>query len=169
MTPKRAILLGELMGELADDPKGFIPNEVWNAAQRAFALPYIELAIVRRNPEDKVQILLMHRTDKYWDGWHIPGGLWRTRHTLEEGISSLARLELGDEPKLTLLAKGGWEKWHDHPSGRPIAHIVICSGTSIIETAAMKWFDTVPEDMIEDDGHHATYIRQVLEQAEFLV
>src|SRR3989344_5623387 len=96
MRPERARLLGELLEELAEDPKGFIPDEAWNATQKAFALPYLELAVVRRSPEGKVQILLTHRIDKDWNGWHIPGGLWRTRHTLEEGIASLVRPEFGD-------------------------------------------------------------------------
>lgn len=76
MTPDRAKLLAELLTELSEDPKGFIPDEAWNAAQKAFALPYLELAIVRRAADGALEILLSHRTDKYWNGWHIPGGLW---------------------------------------------------------------------------------------------
>ena len=168
MLPKKTCILNKLLNELADDPKGFIPNEIWNAVQKAFALSFIELAIVQRSPADTVQILLTHRADENCNGWHIPGGLWRTRSTLEENIISLASSELG-KAKLTLLAKGGWEKWHDCQYGHPISHIVICSGTGIVENATRKWFSEVPKDMIDDNGHHTSFIKQALAQAETLI
>ncbi|HVV39394.1 MAG TPA: NUDIX domain-containing protein [Candidatus Paceibacterota bacterium] len=168
MSPERATLLGELLKELAQDPTGFIPDEAWEGAQKAFALPYIELCVVRLY-EGKVQILLTHRIDKYWSGWHIPGGMWRTRHTLEQGIAHLSRLELGPEPSLTLLAKGEWEKWLDHPYDVPISHIAICTARDVVETDKMQWFDGVPKGMIADHGHHARFINNVLKQAASLV
>lgn len=170
MTPERAKLLGELLTELAEDPRGFIPDEAYLAAQKAFALSYIELAIVRRGPQGVVQILLTHRTDTDWNGWHIPGGMWRTRKTLEEGIAGLAKTEqLGEDAKLTFLAKGTWEKWHDHPIGVPISHVAICLGEGIVETEKMKWFDGVPEGMIDDHGHHAGFIKDVFRRAYSLL
>jgi|SRR3989344_755064 len=169
MNSNKKHLLAELLEEFSGELGEFIPNEVWNAAQKAFALPYLELAIVRRSSAGVVQILLTHRIDEYWNGWHIPGGLWRTRHTLEEGIAALIPHELGNKAKLTLLAKGGWEKWLDHPYGHIVSHVVICSGANIDESDTAKWFDAVPEGMINDSGHHASFIKTALEQAEKLV
>ena len=166
MSPERAHLLSELLKELADDPKGYIPPEAWDAARQAFSLSYIELAIIRRNPEGNVEILLTHRSDKDWKGWHIPGGVWRTRHTLEEGIASLTCAELGEGVELSLSAKGGWEKWLDNKQNRLISHIAVCSGTGITETATRKWFSQVPKGMINDHGHHAEFITTVLAQAK---
>ena len=166
MTPKRAKLLGELLTELAADLRGFIPDEAWLPAQQAFALPYMEMAVVRRNANGKVQILLVHRVDKYWSGWHIPGGLWRTIQTFRECIASLVRQELGHDAGVNFLHKGEWDKWHDHPYGQPISHVVICRGEHIVETDTRKWFDGVPEGMIDDHGHHAGFIGGVLRQVE---
>jgi len=167
MTPEREVLLGELLAELAEDPRGFIPEEAWVAVQKAFALSYLELCLIRRNSVTKrVEILLTHRTDKDWNGWHVPGGLWRTRHNLSTGIASLAKSEFGEGVQITLLDKGGWEKWMDHPFGYPISHITICSAEGVIETSTRKWFENVPEGMIDDYGHHAEFIRTVIAQAE---
>src|SRR5262252_8198734 len=117
MTPERAKLLGELLTELSQDARGFIPDEAWLPAQRAFALPYVEMAIVRRRPRSKIEILLTNRNDENWNGWHIPGGLWRTRQTLDECVASLVQTELNKDARVSLLAQGMWEKWHDHPYG----------------------------------------------------
>lgn len=165
MTEYRAHLLGELLEELSEDPRGFIPEAAWAAVQRTFALPYIELAVVRRL-ESNVQILLSYRDDKDWCGWHIPGGLWRTRQTLVEGIAVLAKAELGTSVEVKFLTKGTWEKWKDHPYGFPISHIVICSATGIAETENLRWFSEVPEGIIEDGGHHARYIKSIFRQVE---
>lgn len=164
MTPERATLLGELLAELAADPKGFIPDAAWASAQKAFALPYIELAFVRRSDEGKLQVLLSHRTDVDWNGWHLPGGLWRTKHTLEEAIASLSRREIGllEPPKI--LAKGEWEKWHDHPYGYPVSHVVILHSDHVVETATVKWFTLAPPDMIRDHGHHSRFFNNVVRQ-----
>lgn len=148
------------------EAEGFIPQEEWNEVQRRFALPYIELGIVRRAAGGGVEILLAHRTDEHWTGWHLPGGLWRTPHTLEQGVDALARQELGEGARVELLEKGMWEKWDDHPYGHPISHVVICSATGITETAELRWFTEAPEDMIADNGHHARFAANVLEQAE---
>lgn len=165
MTPERATLLGELLTELAADPKGFVPDEAWASAQKAFALPYIELAFVRRSSEGELQVLLAHRTDVDWNGWHLPGGLWRTQHTLLDAIESLSRREIGllEAPKF--LAKGYWEKWHDHPVGIPISHIVILHSDHVVETETVRWFTKTPPGMIRDNGHHARFIADVFKQA----
>lgn len=164
MIPERAALLGELLAELAADPKGFIPDGAWASAQKAFALPYIELAFVRRSSEGELQALLSHRHDADWKGWHLPGGLWRTQHTLQDAIASLSRLEIGllEPPKI--LAKGEWEKWHDHPYGIPVSHVVILHSDRIVESDTVRWFTDLPGDMIDDHGHHHQFFNNVKRQ-----
>jgi len=164
MKEERALLLAELLTEMSQDPGGFFPEEAWDVIQRAFALPVIELAVVR-DCEEGLQILLVHRDDKDWRGWHVPGGQWRTCQTLEEGIKSLAEAELGTSA-VKFLAKGPWEKWMDHPTGFPICHIVICSADYIAETENQRWFSKAPRDMIDDNGHHARYIESVFRQVK---
>lgn len=169
MTPDRAKLLAELLTELSEDPRQFIPDEAWLPAQKVFALPYIEMAIVRRGPREAVQILLTHRSDEHWHGWHIPGGLWRTNQTLEGCVASIAKGELSENAGVTFLAQGIWEKWHDHPYAMPISHVAICVAQNIVETKTIRWFEEIPEGLIDDCGHHARFITSVLRQAEALV
>lgn len=171
MTTERARLLGELLDEMAQDLRGFIPTEAWYAVQRAFALSYIELAIVRHNPVSRrVEILLAHRSDEVWNGWHIPGGIWRTRQTRDECVASIIQSEdLKGDSDVKFLAQGVWEKWHDHPYGTPVVHSVILRGENITETQTRRWFDSVPEGIINDGGHHARYIVDILKQAERLL
>ncbi len=164
MTPDRATLLGELLAELAADPKGFIPDAAWASAQKAFALPYIELAFVRRSPEGELQVLLSHRTDVDWNGWHLPGGLWRTKQTLEEAIAALSRREIGLLEPPTILAKGEWEKWHDHPYGYPVSHVVILHNDNVVESDTVQWFTSPPNAMIDDHGHHTQFFNNVVRQ-----
>jgi ADP-ribose pyrophosphatase YjhB (NUDIX family) len=116
-----------------------------------------------------IQILLTHRSDKYWHGWHIPGGLWRTQQTLEECIASIAKNEVSHDCRISLLAKGMWEKWHDHPYGWPVSHVAICIADSVHQNESIRWFENVPGGMIEDGGHHARFIQSALNQAEKLI
>ncbi len=171
MIEARAALLGELLGEMVSEhPDGFIPDAVWGPAQRAFALPYIELCIVRRNAESGwVQILLTHRTDEHWHGWHIPGGLWRTPWSFSQGLSSIFERELGSGVEFRLLCTGQFCKWEQHPYGHPISHIAIIEAAGIAENETTRWFDGVPPDMIADGGYHSRFIEEALRQAEGLV
>lgn len=169
MDPDRAKLLGELIDEMAQDPRGFIPDGAWAAVQKAFALPYIEMAIVRRGKSGQAEILLTHRTDKDRNGWHIPGGLWRTRQTLEQCIEKLAKVELGPQVVPKLVTKGTWEKWHDHPYGVPISHVAICVAEGVVESDTIQWFGGVPSGMIHDHGHHAGFIKNALSEADKII
>ncbi len=167
MIPERAKLLAELVTEMHEKDGDFIPQEAWAAVQKAFALPYLEFLVFRRAPDGVLEFLLTHRTDEFWHGWHIPGGIWRTTHSVGDGCKALAKQELGIDTPLAIVAKAGWEKWHDHPYGNPISHICICtSPVEIQETDSIKWFRQVPSDMIDDNGHHVEYIKSALKQIE---
>lgn len=169
MSPEDEARLGELLAEMGKDPKGFFPQGAWDPLQKAFALPYLELLIVRRSWRSwfRRQILLSYRSDEFWKGWHIPGGLWRTRHSLVDGVASLAKKELGPDARLKILVKGGWEKWLDHPYGYPISHLVICSSGSVVESDTLKWFSAPPDNMIADGGHHRRFIEQAFAQTRW--
>lgn len=167
MSPERAALLAELLTELAEDPKGFIPNEAWYAAHKALALPFIEVAIVRLKA-GVPQVLLSHRVDRDWKGWHAPGGLWRTKQSLEACIKGIVKEEVGANASVELFQKGSWLKWDSHHYGNPISHVAICTGTGIVERDDLKWFSEVPHDMIDDGGRHAGFITEALQAAQSL-
>ncbi len=158
MTPQRALLLAELLDELAQDPNGWIPEEAYGSVQNAFAQPYLELCFVRQQ-SNALQILLAYRKDAQWNGWHIPGGMWRTRHTLEKSICSLTESELGPGVGASFLAKGPWDKWDDHPIGPMISHVVILRGDNIVESETLGWFAELPQNMIS--WRYATYFEAI--------
>lgn len=166
MKQERAELLAKLLEEMLEDQHGFFPVEAWLPIHQAFAIPYLEMIIVRRSTNGKaIQFLLTRRTDDYWVGWHIPGSLWRTKKTLKEGVTAVASDELGI--KVEIIAKGTWAKWDNHPFGHPISHVVICTTEEeIFEDINTHWFSKVPEGMIDDGGYHVSFIKSALEQIE---
>ena len=165
MTDERARLLAELVEEMGrDNPKWFLPKEAWDAIQDNFPLPYIEMAVVRKNSTGLAEILLTYREDKDWKGWHIPGSLMRKGHTLEQNLTNMAKKEIGAEVGVVFLARGIWDIWLDHPYGWPISLVAICLGQNIVETEAMRWHSSVPKKMISDNGHHARFIESVFRQ-----
>ena len=68
-----------------------LPEEVFNALTHL--IPFIALELVFLN--SKGEILLTWRGDKYWRGWHFPGGLLRYRESFEKRIKETAKRELG--------------------------------------------------------------------------
>lgn len=56
-------------------------------------VPFVALEIVVVNKAGK--ILLTWRDDKYWRGWHFPGGLLRFRESFEQRLQETAQRELG--------------------------------------------------------------------------
>jgi ADP-ribose pyrophosphatase YjhB (NUDIX family) len=152
-------LVTELIGERSDGKKGFIPGESWSAIQKAFVLTYPEVLVFRRQYDTWVkppQILLTHRRDDHWKGWHIPGGRWADPTlTLEQACQSIARRELG--LPVVLQHPLMFEKWNDHPYGNPLSLVCICSTpVDVIETEDMRFFDHVPEPIVSP--HHADFI-----------
>ncbi len=160
MTPERAQLLGELITEMTEVDHGFIPNAAWLPIQRAFNLPYIEL-VVAKEINGKPHILLDYRKDEYWNGWHIPGGLWRAPWSLRQACLKIAASE-----KIETIAGGYREikthKWMDHPYGNPISHIVVCYAAADIKTikGQREFFSRPPADII---AHHDTFMNVCIE------
>lgn len=75
-----------------DKPHEGLPQSVFDALCGVVPFVSCELVIV-----EKKRILLTWREDKWWRGWHFPGGLLRYRESLEERIKKVAWDELGIE------------------------------------------------------------------------
>lgn len=71
-------------------PHEGLPQPVFDALCGLVPFVACELAVV-----SKKGILLAWRADKWWRGWHFPGGLLRYRETFEERIDQVAWKELG--------------------------------------------------------------------------
>ena len=160
MTPERAKLLSELIEEMTVKDKGFIPREAWTAVQQAFNLPYIELAVAKRVGTEWC-MLLDYRSDEYWRGWHIPGGLWRAPWSIQEACAHLAKSELIDA-NIVARKEIMTYKWPDHPYGNVISHVVICSTLDSIPEIKGKreFFSEVPDDIV---NHHGDFMKACFE------
>ncbi len=88
---KKAI---DVLESSIQDPSKELPEELFLFVSRITPLINVDLLI----KNDKNQVLLTWRDDKYWDpGWHIPGGIIRHKETFADRIKTVAKNELGTE------------------------------------------------------------------------
>ncbi len=161
MTEERAQFLAELITEMSEQDHGFIPGPAWQPIQRAFNLPYVEVAVVRI-VEGKWNVLLTHRQDQHWNGWHIPGGLWRAPWSQQEACQRVAKDEL-DLVNVRFIHEVKTVKWMDHRYGNPISHVCVCRTEESIDVNPGKgFFSTLPGLML---SHHKDFMESVLSWA----
>ncbi|MEQ1727503.1 MAG: NUDIX domain-containing protein [Vicinamibacterales bacterium] len=127
MIPERAALLAELLREMRETDGDRIPDQAWHEVQKTFALPYVEILLVRESGRSR-EVFLTRRgsDDPHWPGrpWHIPGGMWRTSRQLLEACRDVAAGEL--DVQVTACRELFTCKWSDHPYGHPISHVCLC-------------------------------------------
>lgn len=75
---------------------GKIPEEAFYAFCEAFVTAVIDLIPYRRL-NNEVEILLIYRKDKYYDGFHIPGSVIVPGKTSKETLNSVIDVELGKD------------------------------------------------------------------------
>ncbi|HEY4499716.1 MAG TPA: NUDIX domain-containing protein [Candidatus Paceibacterota bacterium] len=66
------------------------PYPVFIALCKSVPLIAIDLAVM---PDDQ-HVLLTHRKDEFYDGWHIPGSILRYGEKVEDAFKRVARQEL---------------------------------------------------------------------------
>ncbi|OGH71447.1 MAG: hypothetical protein A2921_04270 [Candidatus Magasanikbacteria bacterium RIFCSPLOWO2_01_FULL_43_20b] len=74
-----------------DNPHEGMPQPIFDALCGVVAFVACELVVV----DKKRGILLTWRNDRWWRGWHFPGGLLRYRESFDERIQAVAWKELG--------------------------------------------------------------------------
>ena len=160
MSADRAKLLGELLTEVVEQHGCRIPDEAWGPYHKLVKQPYAELCVVRR-VEGVPQILLTHRTDEHWTGWHIPGSMWRVRSiTHQDAINAVSKQELEGAP-VTFVKELGTYPWADHPYGHPFSHICIATG-DVPENEGQKYFSIDELLSLDIVNHHGDFARDVL-------
>lgn len=137
---------GRLLGRLLEEvvrKGGYIPDAAWPHFHQLTVLPYPEVAIVRER-DGKWELLLTHREDEHWDGWHIPGGLWRVRdgEDFPTICGKIAQRELNvpaDQVRFVRVVMV--HVWTDHPYGHPLSVVCLCrTDREIEETETMQFF-----------------------------
>jgi len=83
---KRLVLLLKKI----DKPHEGLPQLVFDALTKIVPFVACELVIA-----EKEGVLLTWREDKWWKGWHFPGGLLRFQESFKERIEQVAWKEFG--------------------------------------------------------------------------
>lgn len=78
---------------------GKIPMEAFYAFCETFISPVVDIAPYRLI-NDEVEILLIYRKDKYYDGFHLPGSVIVPGKTSKETLDSVIHNELGDKANI---------------------------------------------------------------------
>lgn len=160
MTPERAGLFAELLTEMVEQDNYWIPDQAYYPVHRAFALPVVEVVVVRRTGAEW-EFFLSWRKDDEWDCWHIPGGHWRANQTLEEACNEVSLRELSVSVRVIEEVKS--HKWLDHPKYplfNAISHVVVCeTDQTIEETPDAHFFSEIPDGIMIN---HGDFLRKVL-------
>lgn len=137
--------LARLLGVVANEDKGFIPDPAYRPMHKLVPWPAVEVLIY---DEDK-GFVLTYRDDEF-KGWHIPGGYMKPNESYREACTRHVRKERIAKAitDLKLIATHTWLAG-EHPFGYPISLIIVCKAVGdIVERGDLKWFEKIPEDTI---------------------
>lgn len=140
LTKKETEQLALLLGKI-DDPHSGLPQPVFDALCNVIPFTACELAIMNK----KGELLLTWREDKWWKGWHFPGGLMRYRESFDERIKKTALQETGVHVKThEFLFPINYDRGS---RGHCVSLLFLCKA----ETATTgTFFKTMPKDIIFD-------------------
>lgn len=124
-----------------DNPHEGLPQPVFDALCGMVPFVACELVIV-----DKKGILLTWRNDKWWRGWHFPGGLFRFRESFEERIKKVARKELGVNIKSFKLLFV--KDCSQGARGHVVSLVFRCE--TVMTPKHGKYFQKMPKNIIEE-------------------
>jgi len=160
MQRERALRLAELLREIREQDEGRFPDEAWFEIHKAFAIPYVELVILRHSADGGLECFLSRRDDDdpYRPGrpWHIPGGIWRVSQTREDACRTVAQRELG--VSIVGLTEVMTFKWPDHPYANAIPHVCIYEPSAApaeTQTARFWSMSDLPQPMLL---HHQEFL-----------
>jgi len=143
MTEKKIQQLINLLKELKSSrllPPN-MPFKVWKELVTIVPAPAVEV-LVTRNGKD---FLLTERHDKFWNGWHIPGGFLLVKENIEEACNRLATKELGINVNFQYILST--YTWLNHPYANAISIICVCHPKR--EPTIGKYFTKIPNSTIK--------------------
>lgn len=144
MTPERAELLGELLTEVIEKDRRFIPGPAYNLVQKLVSWAAVELLLVRNQGEE---VLLRYRHDAPWDGWHVIGGYVKPLETIQAFADRAVQEEKAGMTGVRHFKQIAITKWLDHPITYPFCALLVCEPVGeVIEWKDLKWFpiDSLP-------------------------
>lgn len=152
--------LVELIDVLVREEKALprLPGAVFEIIGHLVPLIAVEVGITRAGGE----ILLTHRCDHHWNGWHLPGGFLGVRETLAAACNRIAQRELAIEVSLQRVVDTFC--WPDHPQGSVLSMVCQCKARGF--PGAGRWFKGPNEPMIR---YHADFAIRCLKSSSALI
>lgn len=123
-----------------DTPHEGLPQPVFDALCSVVPFVSCELVIIGEKG-----ILLTWREDKWWRGWHFPGGLLRYRESLAERIEKTVWDELGTgvNSQKFLFTMDYYQSVRCHA----VSLVFFCQTTTIPKQG--KFFKKMPKNIID--------------------
>lgn len=153
MTPEKAVLLSELLAEVYEEDRGFIPDLAYHPFHHICSWAAVEVLMIST---DCQRVLLRYRNDPPWDGWHVVGGFVKPKETVQAFADRAAREEKAGIVGVTNFKIIAICKWLDHPYGFPFCALMVCNPLGqIVERDDLKWFHVsdLPLDRILHKKH----------------
>ena len=148
------VLLGQLLTQVAEQDRGFLPDPAYRPFHKLVPWPAVEVLIYDKDG----RFVLSHRQDDFV-GWHIPGGFIRVNESYQDACNRNVRKEKVVEAvtDLRLISSHTWLKG-EHPFGYPISLTFACQAVgTIVERDDLRWFFEIPSDVIKEQ--HPNYLR----------
>jgi 8-oxo-dGTP pyrophosphatase MutT (NUDIX family) len=161
MTPERAQLLAELLTEVYEKDRGFIPDPAYRPLHHLCSWAAVELLLTRHLGHE---VLLRYRNDDPWDGWHVIGGYVKPRETIQAFANRAVKEEKAGMIGVTNLKQIATAKWLDHPYGFPFCALLVCEPVGqVVERKDLRWFhvDSLPFGKMLHSKHDL-YLRTYL-------
>jgi len=139
ITAKEIKQLASLLKKI-DKPDQGLPQPVFDKLVNI--VPFVACELIFA---DKRGMLLTWREDKWFKGWHFPGGLLRFNESFEERIKKVASKELGvDIKKYKFLFPINFT---DGSRGHAVSMVFLC--TTDMAPNDGKFFKKMPKDTLE--------------------
>jgi len=109
-------------------------------------VPFVacELVVVSQRGE----FLLTYRKDKFWNGWHFPGGLLRYNDTFKKRLAETATRELNVKLESCEFLFPIIYRVPQTPRGHTVSMVFLCRIQG--QPKEGRWFKVMPENIIRE-------------------
>ena len=137
-----------------NNPEKGIGTELFDAVITVVPQAAIEVLVVD-NIENPSKILLIYRADRYYLGWHFPGGYIRFGESFQGTVRSVIKRELDLKVK-KMEDTNIKQSFVDH-RGHTIVNVFLVELEGKSDRG--QWFDHVPEDLLKG---HKEFLKKIL-------
>lgn len=124
-----------------ENPQLGLPQSVFDTLVKIVPFVSCELIII-----GKKGVLLTWREDKWWKGWHVPGGLLRYRESFDNRIKKVADKELGIKiEKYKFLFNMNYT---EDSRGHSVSFVFLCFTNEAPRDG--QFFKKMPKDIIKE-------------------